>query len=385
MNSIKKHWTAWIFLFTCAVSAIIVYKLLDNWTNVGCFITNFFEIITPFLSGILIAYILYVPVSKVEQSYSNIKLKFISKHARKLSVLTVYLILLLIIIILINFILPVVIQSVIELTNNFQEYYKLAIQSYSQLPEDSFFKGPIAADLFDNIQNFDLKQYINLDKIFEYIKGLVGVASSIFNIFVTIIVSVYILIERTEILEFLKKLGSAILKKHTYKNVGKYFYNTNEIFFKFLASQFIDAIVVGILTTVVMSIMGVRYAPLLGFMIGLFNMIPYFGAIVAIVLSVMITAITGGISQAVWLTIIVTIIQQIDANIINPKIVGDSLKISPLLVIVAVTIGGAYFGVLGMFLAVPIVAILKVLINDYIDYKNSKNEKLTEEDISLDL
>ena len=116
--------------------------------------------------------------------------------------------------------------------------------------------------------------------------------------------------------------------------------------------------------------MGVRYAPLLGFMIGLFNMIPYFGAIIAVIIAAIITLITGGLSQAIWMVIVVTILQQIDANIINPKIVGDSLKISPLLVILAVTVGGAYFGVLGMFLGVPVIAVLKILINDYIDYKN---------------
>ena len=73
--------------------------------------------------------------------------------------------------------------------------------------------------------------------------------------------------------------------------------------------------------------------------------------------------------------IVVIILQQIDANIINPKIVGKSLKMSPLLVIFAVTVGGAFFGVLGMFLAVPIIAIIKLLVEDYIDYKNEKNLK----------
>ena len=103
-------------------------------------------------------------------------------------------------------------------------------------------------------------------------------------------------------------------------------------------------------------------------------MIPYFGAIIAIIVATIITFITGGFSQAIWMVIITTILQQIDANIINPKIVGESLKISPLLVVFAVTVGGAYFGVLGMFLAVPVVAVLKVLIGDYIDYKDSKRE-----------
>ena len=118
-----------------------------------------------------------------------------------------------------------------------------------------------------------------------------------------------------------------------------------------------------------MAILGIKYAVLLGFMIGLFNLIPYIGAIIAIVIATVITLLTGGISQAIWMLVVVTILQQIDANIINPKIVGDSLEISPLLVILAVTVGGAYFGIIGMFLAVPIIAILKVLIEDFIEYR----------------
>ena len=129
---------------------------------------------------------------------------------------------------------------------------------------------------------------------------------------------------------------------------------------------------VGILTSIAMSILGVKYAVLLGIMIGLFNMIPYFGAIIAVVIATIITFITGGFYQAVWMVIITTILQQIDANIINPKIVGESLKISPLLVIFAVTVGGAYFGILGMFLAVPVVAVLKLLIADFIELKNAQ-------------
>ena len=143
-----------------------------------------------------------------------------------------------------------------------------------------------------------------------------------------------------------------------------------------MAGQVLDAIVVGILTSVAMSILGVKYAVLLGVMIGLFNLIPYFGAIIAVIIAVIITLFTGGLGQAVLMAVIVIILQQIDANIINPKIIGNSLSISPLLVIFAVTIGGAYFGVLGMFLAVPIFTVIKLLIEEYIDYKNEHKQEL---------
>ena len=153
----------------------------------------------------------------------------------------------------------------------------------------------------------------------------------------------------------------------------EYVHNSNYIFFKFISGQLIDAVVVGILVTVAMSIIGVKYSILLGFIIGLFNIIPYFGAIVAVGLSILITVITGGLSKAFWMALIVIILQQIDSNIINPKIIGDSLEISPLLVIIAVTVGGAYFGVLGMFLAVPVAAVFKIIINDWIEAKKEKS------------
>ena len=221
----------------------------------------------------------------------------------------------------------------------------------------------------ESLSNIDFKQYLNPEKITQYVKGAFGVASGIFDAFVTIVVSVYVLLERNLILDFFGKVLAAIFDAKTCNKIAKYLEKSNKIFGKFISSQLIDAVVVGILVTIAMSIIGVKYAVLLGFMIGLFNIIPYFGAIVAVVLSILITVITGGLSQAIIMAIVVIILQQIDANIINPKIVGNSLKISPLLIIFAVTVGGAYFGFLGMFLAVPVAAVLKIVINDYVEFK----------------
>ncbi len=376
MNEIKKNLSKWMYYFLLGVAIIIVYKFFDNFTAIGEVIKKFFNIIAPFIAGALLAYLLYIPASRIEKKLSKSKRKFLKKKSRGLSVLITYILTILVIVLLVNVILPVVIDSVIELVNNFQGYWNTAIEKLNALPEDSVLKSQQVEEAIksigDAIQNIDLKQYVSTDRITGYIKSVLGVASGIFDVFVSIVVSVYILLQRKQIDGFFNKLTMTIFDKKTCDKIGEYIDSTNRIFFKFISSQVIDGIIVGILVTIAMSIIGVKYAVLLGFMIGLFNVIPYFGAIIAVVISILITLITGGISQTLIMAIVVIILQQIDSNIINPKIIGNSLEISPLLVIFAVTVGGAYFGVLGMFLAVPVVAVLKILINDWLEFKNKK-------------
>lgn len=373
MEKKTRIWTKWLYWFTFAIAVIVVYKTVDNIGQIAEWFKNLLGILAPFAVGVLIAYILYIPCAKIEEMYRKVKkVKAISKKARPLSIFTVYLIVFIILVILINFIVPPIIQSIIDLTNNIQSYYTEAVAKINELPEDSFWKTEVITRVIAEVQNIDLKQIIKVEQLAGYAQGAINFAGKIFDIFVTVVVSIYILNSRREILNFFKRLAGAIFKEKTYKNINKYFHQTNEIFFHFLSSQFIDAIVVGILTSIAMSILGVKYAVLLGFMIGLFNLIPYIGAIIAVVIAGIITLLTGGVSQAIWMLVIVTILQQIDANIINPKIVGNSLQISPLLVILAVTVGGAYFGIIGMFLAVPIIAVIKVIIEDFINYRDGK-------------
>ena len=376
MNEIKKNLSKWMYYFLLAVAIISVYKFLDNVTAIGQAIKGFFDVIAPFLTGTLLAYLLYIPASRIEKRFQKSKKKIIKKKARGISVFITYILAITLIILLVNVILPVVIDSVMELVNNFQNYWNVAMEKLGALPDDSILKSKQVEDIVksvgDSIQNIDFKQYVSTDKITGYIKSVIGVANGIFDIFVSFVVSVYILLQRGSIMNFFRKLTMAIFDEKTCDKIGKYVDSTNRIFFKFISGQIIDGIIVGILVTIGMSVIGVKYAVLLGFMIGLFNIIPYFGAIVAVAISVLITLITGGVSQTLIMAIVVIILQQIDSNIINPKIIGNSLEISPLLVIFAVTVGGAYWGILGMFLAVPVAAVLKIIIDDWIEFKNSK-------------
>lgn len=377
-NSTKK----WGFWFSLAVAIIIVFNILSNFSQVTNWITNLLLILMPFIAGILIAYLLYLPCRSIETLYKkgNPK-KFVYKHARTLSITTVYIMATIVIIILINVILPTVIQSFSDLIVNIPDYYNTAIEKINELPEDNILRSERVTSLIDNIVNFEWTSLLNFERIQTYIKSAMSVVSGVFDAFISIVVSIYILSQRKQIIAFLSRLTYTIFKEEVANKVKKYFTNGNQIFFKYLTSQIVDAILVGILVSVAMLILNVKYAVLLGFMIGLFNLIPYFGAIVAVAIAILITALTGGIGKALVMAIVVIILQQIDANVINPKIVGDSLNISQLLVILAVTVGGAYFGILGMFLGVPIVAVIKMILEDYMEQKAKDKEKIEENQI----
>ncbi len=383
MEEIKQGWKKRISWLLIALTVVIVYKMLDNFSNVTEWFGTFFRILKPFLAGLLISYILFMPCKKIEGALEKSKLKFVKKRARGLSVIATYIIFILIIIIIINCIFPVLKESVVELVSNIPGYYETLVSKYKELPEDSVLKNDIIKDKMTELSNIDMKQFlsINNEKIIEYVKNIINIFSGIFDVFVSIIVSVYILLQRTTIMKFLRRFARAMFKKNTYEAVNKYFTKANEVFFTFISSQLLDAVIVGILTTVAMLIIKVKYAPLIGFTIGLFNMIPYIGAIVAVGIGILITFITGGFGKAIAMAIVVIILQQIDANIINPKIIGVSLEVSPLLVIFSVTVGGAYFGIMGMFLGVPIAVVIKTILNDWIENKNKfrdEQEKLIE-------
>ena len=375
----NKEWKRWIFWFTFAVSAIIVYKTIDSVSTIFYAISGFLNLLMPFFLAILLAYILYMPEKKIEDKLNNSKFKLFKNHKRGISTFIIYLALILIIFILFNFLIPTVLNSIKDLIKNLPEYYNSRIEYFSNINDDSmlaklnikkYANNLKQTNIADNIMS-ELIKYINIDNMSSYIKGIISATTIIFDIFVTIIVSVYILLERTDIKSFLKNLSKAVFDEKTNNRISKYYKRTNSIFFTYITSQIIDAFIVGMISTIALSLLKVKYAVLLGFIIGLFNIIPYFGAIIGIIISIIITIITGGIFQALWMALIIIVLQQIDANIINPKILGSNLNLSPILIIFGVTIGGTYFGPLGMFLAVPIIAFIKLILEDFIETKNS--------------
>ena len=245
----KKNWTKWIYWFTFAVAVIFVYKTLDNLNNISIGIGKLISVLMPFIIGILLAYLFYIPCRQIEKLYKKIKFNFIKKRARGLSIISVYIIAILILVIVINILIPALSKSIVDLANNLPTYYQNAINFVDDMPEDSIIKKESIQEMINKLQTIDITSMFSLENVSDYIKGAMGVASSIFSIFVSIIVSIYILLERSEILGFIRRLLASLFKKETCEALDKYFMKANDIFFKFVSSQIIDAIVVGIIVS----------------------------------------------------------------------------------------------------------------------------------------
>lgn len=376
----KKEWRKWLYWFSFAVAVIAVYKVISSVSSIFGIFGNFFQVIAPFFMALLLAYILYMPCKGIENALKSSKKKFLDKHSRGLSVFLTYLITFLTIFIIINFVIPNVVTSIKDLIANAPNYYNSALEYLDNLEEDSILAKLKVNEYIKELQEIDILteavKWIDLENINSYIQGIVGATKFVFDLFVTVVVSVYMLLERSDIKSFLVNLSGAIFSKKTNESISTYFRKTNSIFFSYISGQIIDAVVVGFIIGIALSIMKVKYGILLGFLVGLFNIIPYFGAIFAVCLTILITIFTGGIAKAIVVGIIIVVLQQIDANIINPKILGTSLNLSPILVIFAVSVGGSYFGVLGMFLGVPAIAFIKLLLTNFIEYRNKRKFEL---------
>lgn len=374
----EKEWKKWLFWFTLIVASIVVYKTIDSVIQVYVWLQGFIALLMPFIMAVIFAYILYKPAKAIETKLN--KVKFLNKISRGLAVAIVYALVVLIITLIINVVIPSISESLVDLVGSLPGYYNSAIEFINNIPEDSIFANLNLQNIVKSIEQIDIGKIvldtIDLKNVGNIIKGLSGATSLVFNAFVTIVVSVYLLLERSDIKSFVKHVCKACMKDETYEKYKEYYNKTNGIFYNFLSSQIIDAILMSLVCSIALNIMKVKYAALLAIMIGVFNIIPYFGAIVGCTIAVIITIFTGGIVQAIWMLVVILILQQVDANIINPRILGSSLHISPILVIFSVTVGGAYFGVLGMFLAVPVTAFIKIILEDKINEKLEEKEKI---------
>ena len=377
----------WIPIFVLAVILMLIYKTIDNIGQITSAIGNFMLVISPLLYGVLFSYFIYIPHHAVEKLLKKIKVNFISKHARGFSTIIIFLVLIVVVGIILSFILPILFSNLISLANAVPGYYSTAMSYLDNLPDDSVWATFDIANTIRSSSGNILNTVLNPASIEQIAAGIMNFAGGVFSAIMGLVISLYILLYRDKIAAFFKRLNRAVFKREgRISRTERYVVQVNKVLFTFIASKGLDSVINFTVATTILFIFGVPYALLLGMIAGVFNFIPYIGSIISVFVITLITLITSDVSTVIPVLISLLIFQQIDGNFIEPRIMKSSLKINPILVILGVIIGGAYLGIIGMFLAVPIVVIVKQLVLEYITFTEvEKNEDAVSDDVAADV
>lgn len=358
-------------MFVVGVLLIAVYKTFDNIENLWNGFLYFLGILTPVVAAFGIAFLLYPICKKLEALLLKCKYKVIKKIARPISVLLIYIVIITFLVTVSSLFVPYIKRSINELVTQFPSI----VTRLAEFLENS---GFTVDKLHQYLSVENILKSISLDNVSKYVANIVGAGSVVFSTFVCIIMSIYILIDRKNFKATTLRITQLFVKEQIRKPVGKYLKLAVNYIYKYLFCQLIDAIVVMLLASVVLSIMGVKYSVLLGIFMGFMNLIPYFGAIVACVVICVITLFFSGFSKALWVLLALIILQQVDSNLIQPAIVKEGLSVKPFWVLVGILIGGALFGIIGILLAVPFMAIARTILEDVLVQRENKiNEKTT--------
>ena len=340
-----------------AVGVIVVYKTVDNFNFVFDYAGKIIGALGPFLAGFVIAYLLNIPKKKLEGLFSCAKNGFVRRHKKGLAIASVYVLALIALTLLVRSIAPMIYKNIMDLYYSAPYYLDLMTATLTEWQDKlgvtvfSFDKQETITRVQDFISNLQFSEFG------KYAQGVINATSGVISTFISVIISIYLLSDSALIKQAAARFVRAVMKPESISRLKEYFERINDIFSKYIISVVLDGIIIGIVSAIAMSIMRVKYAPVFGLMLGVFNLIPYFGAIAACILTIGATLI---------------VLQQIDGNFIGPKIMGNMLEARPLLIIFAVTLGGGLFGVWGMILSVPVAMVVKMLLEEFIKTREEK-------------
>ena len=366
------------FLVICAV--IIFYLSLSEMDSVLSEISEVIMLLKPFIMGLVIAYLLDFILRFYENVVFETKIfkKMKLKKKRGLGLVLTYFSAALLVGLFIQFVLPQVIDSIIGLVTDVPTY----IEKSNKFINETFNKIDLSPRYKEIVYN-------NVNGLIDYILRIAtqslpiigniikGIASSIWNIVIGVIISIYILIEKERFIGLSRKIIKAIFPVRFAEKTLEIAHRSNMIFGKFLSGKILDSFIIGVLTFIILTITNMPYTLLVSVIVGITNIIPFFGPFIGAVPSFIIILFVSPI-KAIWFLIIILIIQQIDGNIIGPKILGDSLGLSAFWILFAIMVAGNFMGVVGMIVGVPLFAVFYSLFKEFIEDRLKKKGLPTE-------
>lgn len=363
----KKYFKLGLTSFLVIVLSIIFYRSSQK-LDLTVVLTNIRSILSPFIYGIITAYILN-PILKGLEKFALSKIEILNKKPklkRSISVTLTYIFLAGFLFCIIGYIIP----DIIENGQNIVSFLKdFDINSF--LPSITL-SEVLSVDIMEEINKY-LKSLVSVIINIPTKVGvvLVNTASSIFNFILGLVISIYILSDKESLAFTSKKILYVFSNKKIASKIIKICYESNRTFEKYFVGKLLDSLIIGIIFFVGATLLSAPFSAFLSLIIGITNMIPYFGPIIGGVPVVLITLIfdIANPLRALWIAIFILALQQFDGIILGPKILGDSIGLKPLSIIFSIIVGGALFGVFGMFFGAPIFAVILSLFTNYVNYK----------------
>lgn len=382
--------------------AFTVFLLLvkDNMGVVGDILNKIITILTPFFLGFMIAYILNFPYKffygKVFGRMGK-KRKFFNGFRKPLSIVCTYLLFFSIITALIIIVVPQIALNLSTLYQNMPKYLETAYnyidELFKFLNQHLHTNFSLDATVQEAINRFtDFLSNLDLLSTADATKNIVGVilgivvntASGIYNVAMSLIISIYFLASKEELCRQVKRLAVAFIPIKFLPKVYEIVDVTDTKCGRFLVGDILDAGLIGILTYITMSIFQLPYAPMIAVLVGVSNIIPFFGPFIGGIPSALILFLVNPM-DSLWFIIILVVIQQLDGNVFKPKIIGNQLGISSFWVLFSVVVGGALFGIPGFILGTPIYAAIYTLIGKRVRNNIADKGKIAQEALDFDV
>ena len=361
----KKQFNKLAGWLICIVFAVFLLYIKDNMGYIFSGITTFFAILTPFIYAFGIAYIMNFPYRFFRKKvFGKIKAKWFQKINKGLSICVSYVLVLGIIYLLLSVLVPQLSENLNILVKNIPKY----VNSFERYTNDlgNWLNSHFGLDfsLFDNVNHFlvtKAKEMANLDNVGKVYNAVAGTINVFYNWIMALVLSIYMLVSKEFLTHQLKRLGAAFLPTKWMPTIYEIINVSDQKCGKFLVGKIVDSAIVGLMCFICMVIANLPYAPLISVIIGVCNIIPFFGPFIGAIPSAFLLLLISPWDCLIFI-IMIFIIQQIDGNLINPKIVGSSVGLIGFWSLFSVMVAGALFGIPGMILGTPIFATIYTLV-----------------------
>ena len=367
-NSDLKKWLILILV------AIVAYWGINNLATVGSVINTVIDIIFPFILGGALAYILNIPMSFFVWIFTRTEKKKKAKKKTKLKRILAIILSVIVIIFILTLIITLIVPELVNIFNLLIDNIPYYVQEITKFAQNYSQELPNINNFLQNLEVENLKKEA-IDQGIKLLTSSISVITNVFSgiatFFIAIFFAMYILIDKEKLKEQTKKLIKAYLgEKRAEKiiNVGRI---SNNIFRSFFTVQCLEATILGVLCILGMLILRIPYAVPIGVLVGVTALIPVVGCFIGIIIGAILILSINPV-KVITFIIFVLILQQVEGNVIYPRVVGSSVGLPGMWVLVAVSVGGSLGGILGMLIGVPIASIIYTLVKKDVNKKLNK-------------